>query len=258
MNIPFQYYKKIDKQKSAQKVQQKKMELLYNLDETRKEKIRMMEAIEKLPKDSGKYFFRMKNFFSGNDVQTEINNCKMNLKNLSLDYERSYSSFLEINSEYFQVRSSPHQLKYIIQRYLAVVMIILGLQRIFSTSVNLIRGRKSTKTDIVVLIVSNTLKIFNVRLENEQYQELVDNVYFGFFGILVFTNINSFVQNFFKFINFIFKLNMGRFISNETILLFSAQIIGVYIISSFYMIIYKISDAYTGSFLSYQLLPSMI
>jgi hypothetical protein len=217
------------------------------LSQIQKQKSELLDVSKKAPKESFQMFSRVKSFFSGGGIQNELRSQKTNLRVLENKYETLYLSFLESNEDYLQVRTKTHYYKYKIQRNIAVVMFILGIQRIISTIITLLRGRAGSKTDIVVLIVSHTLKVFNLKLTNEEYQELVDNVYFAFFGILVLTNINGFVQNFFKFINFIFKSNVGRFISNGTILLFTAEVIGVYIISSFYMIIYKISGNYTGN-----------
>lgn len=217
------------------------------LSQIQNQKVELLDVSKKAPKETFQMFSRVKNFFSGGGIQNELKSHKSNLRLLENKYETLYINFLETNEDYLQVRTKTHYYKYRIQRNIAVVMFVLGIQRIISTIITLIRGRAGNKTDIVVLIVSHSLKIFNLKLSNEEYQELVDNVYFAFFGVLVLTNINGFVQNFFKFINFIFKSNVGRFISNGTILLFTAEVIGIYIISSFYMIIYKISGNYTGN-----------
>lgn len=246
MNIPFQYHKKINKTQSKLTRNLFKKDLLFLLDQKRKTKSQMIHSLESQPQTDTKYLTRVKNFFSRSSSQNQLKSLKQDLKNCQIDYEQSYADYLEVNSEFTKVNTHRNHIKYTIQRYLAAVMIVLGIQRIVSTFITLVRGRSKGKTDIVVLIVSHSLKIFNVQLAKEEYQELVDNVYFAFFGILVLTNINGFLQNFFRFMNFIFKKNMGRFISSETILLFSAQVIGVYIMSSFYMIVYKISDHYTG------------
>lgn len=49
----------------------------------------------------------------------------------------------------------------------------------------------------------------------------MDNVYFGFFGILTVVNIRGFVINFYNFLKLFFKSYMRHFISSEFLLLIS-------------------------------------
>ena len=55
----------------------------------------------------------------------------------------------------------------------------------------------------------------------------MDNIYFGFFGILIVVNMNGFVNNFFAFLKIFFKSYLSNFISSEFLLLISTQFIGV-------------------------------
>lgn len=214
----------------------------------RESKVHLLESLEKQPEQSSKMLNRVKNFFSGVDKHSGVGQSKQRLKDLNQEYDRVYSAYLELNVEHLQVRTRMKYVVYNIQRIIAWFMFGLGILRIFQVMVTFFRGRSSQKTDVVVLLVSWSLRIFNVQLPDEAYRELVDNVCFGFFGVLVLTNIRGFLQNFFKFLKYIVKWNTRSFISKDTIMLLSAQVMGVYIISSFYMIIYKISDKYTGKF----------
>lgn len=212
----------------------------------RESKLQLLQSIEQRPEKASKMLHRVKNFFSGGDKNSGLNQARQSLRELNQEYDRVYSSFLELNTDHVQVHTSTKHVLYTIQRYTACLMFAIGVLRIFQNLATMVLGRSSKKTDIIVLMVSWALRIFNVQLPDEAYRELVDNVCFGFFGVLVLTNIRGFLQNFFKFLKYIVKWNSRAFISKDTILLLSAQVMGVYIISSFYMIIYKISDHYTG------------
>jgi hypothetical protein len=251
MIIPFQFAKKINKDQVIKAMRQKQKEFNNHLNATRKSKLQILESIKKGPEKPQKMLYRVKNFFSGGDKNSELNQAKQNLKDLNQDFDTLYSNYLELNVEHVQVYTSTKHILYIIQRYVAWLMFALGILRIFQNLITMIRGRSSKKTDVVVLMVSWALKIFKVQLPDEAYRELVDNVCFGFFGVLVLTNIRGFLQNFFKFLKYIVKWNSRSFISKDTILLLSAQVMGVYIISSFYMIIYKLSDKYTGNLMAF-------
>lgn len=246
MIIPFQFSKKINKDQVMMDMRKKKLEFMSIFKSIRESKLKLLESAEQEPESGSKILHRVKNFFSGGDKNSDLNLAKQNLRDLAQDFDRVYDSFLELNVEHVQVQTPAKYILYTFQRYIAWFMFAIGLLRIFQNLVTMIRGRSSQKTDVVVLIVSWTLKVFNVKLPSEAYRELVDNVCFGFFGVLVLTNIRGFLQNFFKFLKYIVKWNSRSFISKDTIMLLSAQVMGVYIISSFYMIIYKISGKYSG------------
>ena len=247
MIIPFQFSKKINKIQVIGAMKKKKKEFMSIFKSIRESKSKLLQCIEQEPEPGSKILHRVKNFFSGGDKKSELTITKQNLHQLAQDYDKVYDSFLELNIEHVQVQTSTKYILYTFQRYIAWFMFGIGMLRIFQNLVTMIRGRSSQKTDVVVLIVSWTLRIFKVQLPAEAYRELVDNVCFGFFGVLVLTNIRGFLQNFFKFLKYIVKWNSRSFISKDTIVLLSAQVMGVYIISSFYMIIYKISDKYSGN-----------
>jgi hypothetical protein len=246
MIIPFQFSKKINKEHVENLVSLKRKEFNQLFSNLRESKTNLLESIQKQPEQSSKMLSRVKNFFSGGDKQTGVKKWKSSIEELNQDYDRKYASFLDINAEHIQVQTRAKYILYRLQRVIAWFMFGLGILRIFQIIVTFFRGRSSQKTDVVVLLVSWSLRLFNVQLPAETYRELVDNVCFGFFGVLVLTNIRGFLQNFFKFLKYIVKWNTRSFISKDTIMLLSAQVMGVYIISSFYMIIYKISDKYTG------------
>ena len=247
MIIPFQFAKKINKSQVMQAMKQKRKEFMTHFNSLRKSKLQILQLIEQEPEKEPKMLYRVKNFFSGGDKNSGMNQAKQNLRELNQDFDRVYGNFLDLNTDHVQVQTSAKHILYTLQRYIAWLMFGLGILRILQNLITMIRGRSSQKTDIVVLMVSWALKIFNVQLPDEAYRELVDNVCFGFFGVLVLTNIRGFLQNFFRFLKYIVKWNSRAFISKDTIMLLSAQVMGVYIISSFYMIIYKLSDKYTGN-----------
>lgn len=69
--------------------------------------------------------------------------------------------------------------------------------------------------------------MFNVQLDTEQYEIVIDYIYFIFFGMLILTNINSFAKKFFKSLRIIFKYHIGHFMSSDFLLIVAVQIVGV-------------------------------
>lgn len=76
---------------------------------------------------------------------------------------------------------------------------------------------------------------------------IISNCSLGLMGILIITNIRGFALTAHKFLRIFFKSFLSQFVSSEFTLLITAEIIGIYFTSSFFLLQLSLADRYKAN-----------
>lgn len=76
---------------------------------------------------------------------------------------------------------------------------------------------------------------------------IISNCSLALMGILIISNIRGFALTAHKFLRIFFKSFLSQFVSSEFTLLMTAEVIGIYFTSSFFMLQLSLADRYKAN-----------
>ena len=180
-----------------------------------------------------------------NKQEKEINEIKMTLKTQQQQMNILFIDYIDICKEE-QNYDSVHRdrLWSFINRALAIALIVFGLYKIFNTLYSILLGR-NLPVDPITLGMRYFYKYASGELDQKTSDMIVSYSSLTFIGVLIITNVRGFAMTAHKFLRIYFGSFLSQFISSESILLVTTLIVGVYFVSTFFLMQYSLPHVYT-------------
>ena len=163
INIPLENFSYIDKESLEE--QYKRIEESFELAfyQIRYEKLELNRVMKiKAPKEeAAKKNIFQRIFSRKKEDKKEYNQILSNIKSSKTIFKESYEDYLDLKKEfkkYFDKKNRPFY--YYLNRYLAILLLIISAQRIISTLITLFVGRSAKRSDPIAKIISIILRFF--------------------------------------------------------------------------------------------------
>ncbi len=162
INIPLENFSYIDK--NSLEEQYKRIEESFELSmyQLRYEKLELNRVMKTKPieEEEAKKNIFQRFFGSKKKESKEYNQILANIKSSKLIFKKSYEDYLELNKEFKKYFDKKHRpFYYYLNRYLAILLLVISVQRILSTLLTLFMGRSAKKSDPIAKIISIVLRL---------------------------------------------------------------------------------------------------
>lgn len=242
--LPFEFFRYYDPLITHINKAQIEKDMAVILEEIKTQKMEMAKMAleseeapsENAPKD---FISSIMNGFLGrkaNKFEKNIEEKKRRVKLIQQILNSLFIDYAEISKEEknFEMTKEKKLWSWF-EKSLAIALLIYGCYKIITTIIFLFLGR--TKPIDPISGALNILATrFNYKLDQQTAEYIISDASLVFIGLLIITNIRGFALTAHKFLRLFFKSFLSQFVSSELILLITTEIVGIYFLSTFFLL----------------------